>query len=83
MSASGLYNEVLMDHVSNPDNNHEMPDATCSHEGINPSCGDELTLHLRLGDDGRIADASWTGTGCAISQASADMATDLMVGKTP
>jgi nitrogen fixation NifU-like protein len=83
MSASGLYNEVLMDHVSNPDNNHEMPDATCSHEGINPSCGDELTLHLRLSDDGRIADASWTGTGCAISQASADMATDLMVGKTP
>jgi nitrogen fixation NifU-like protein len=83
MSADGMYNEVLLDHVANPDHNHEMPDATLSHEGINPSCGDELELHVRMGDDGRIAEASWTGTGCAISQASADMASDLMIGMTP
>ena len=83
MSAEGMYNEILLDHVANPDHNHAMEDATFSHEGINPSCGDELQLHVLMGEDGRIADASWTGSGCAISQASADMATDLMVGKTP
>ena len=78
-----IYSQALMDHVANPDYNYEMHDATCSHEGINPSCGDDLTLHVRMGDDGTIAEASWTGSGCAISQASADMMSDLMVGKTP
>lgn len=83
MAFDNLYNEVLMDHVTNPDYNYEMHDATCSHEGVNPSCGDDLVLHLRLAADGSIAEASWTGHGCAISQASADMMSDLMVGKTP
>ena len=56
---------------------------TCSHEGVNPSCGDELTFYVRMADDGTIDEASYQGHGCAISQASADMMSDLMVGKTP
>lgn len=83
MGAADLYSPALLEHVSHPDYNYEIEDATCSHEGINPSCGDDLTLHLKMADDGTIAEASWTGVGCAVSQGSADMMSDLMVGATP
>lgn len=80
---ANVYSRALMDHVSNPDYKYKMEDATYSHEGINPSCGDDLVLDVRLGDDGTIAEVSWTGSGCAVSQGSADMMSDLMVGETP
>lgn len=83
MGAADLYTPALLEHVSHPDYNYELDDATCSHEGINPSCGDDLTLHVKLGDDGTIQDASWTGVGCAVSQGSADMMSDLVIGRTP
>ena len=83
MPINDLYNAQFMDHVSNPDHYFELENATCSHEGVNPSCGDDLVLYIRLGDDGRIAEASYTGHGCAVSQASADMMSELMEGKTP
>lgn len=82
MSNTNVYTQALMDHVSHPDYNYELDDATYSHEGINPSCGDDLTLHVHLADDGTIDEASWTGSGCAISQASADMMSDLVEGMT-
>lgn len=82
MAIDNIYSDVLMDHVANPDYNYVLEDATHTHEGINPSCGDDLVLHVRMDDDGRVAEASWTGSGCAISQASADMLSDLVVGKT-
>ena len=80
---ANVYSRALMDHASNPDYKYKMEDATYSHEGINPSCGDDLVLDVRLGDDGKIAEVSWTGSGCAVSQGSADMMSDLMVGETP
>ncbi len=83
MAMNDLYNASLMDHVSHPDYKYEMEGATSTHEGVNPSCGDDLVLQVRLGEDGRIAEAAYTGHGCAVSQASADMMSDLMVGKTP
>lgn len=83
MGAADLYTPALLEHVSHPDYNYELEGATCSHEGINPSCGDDLTLHVKLGDDGAIEDASWTGVGCAVSQGSADMMSDLVIGRTP
>ena len=83
MADASVYNRALMDHVSNPDYRYEMDNPTLSHEGINPSCGDDLLLNVRLADDGTIAEVSWTGHGCAVSQGSADMMSDLMVGKTP
>lgn len=82
MAIDNIYSDVLMDHVANPDYNYELDDATHTHEGINPSCGDDLVLHVKVGDDGRIQKSSWTGHGCAISQASADMMSDLIIGKT-
>ncbi|WP_028264569.1 Fe-S cluster assembly sulfur transfer protein SufU [Atopobium fossor] len=82
MPHDNIYTQALMDHVAHPDYNYELEDATCSHEGINPSCGDDLILHVRLTPDGIIDETSWTGSGCAISQASADMMSELVEGKT-
>lgn len=72
---------TFMEHNSHPDYKYEMDSPTHSHEGINPSCGDELTLQLRV-EDGVIEEASFTGHGCAISQASADIMAELITGET-
>lgn len=82
MAQDNLYSQALMEHVAHPDFNYVMDDATMVHDGINPSCGDTLHLHVKLDNDKRIQEISWTGHGCAISQASADMMSDLMEGKT-
>ena len=76
-----IYTAALMQHNSHPDYKYEMEGCTCSHEGVNPSCGDELTLQLRI-EDGVIEEASFVGSGCAVSQASADMMADLVTGET-
>ena len=76
-----IYTAALMQHNSHPDYKYEMEDCTCSHEGINPSCGDELTLQLRIEDD-VIEETSFIGSGCAVSQASADMMADLITGES-
>lgn len=71
---------TFMEHNSHPDYKYEMESPTHSHDGINPSCGDELTLMLRV-ENGVIEEASFTGHGCAISQASADIMADLITGE--
>lgn len=83
MSTTDLYNAEFMDHVSHPDYKYELEDADCTHEGVNSSCGDELAFSVRFAEDGTIGEAAFTGHGCAISQASADIMSDLMIGKTP
>ncbi len=80
---ASLYNAQFMDHVAHPDYKYQMDDPTYTHYGVNPSCGDELTFSVKIGDDGRIEEAAYQGHGCAVSQASADMMSDLMVDKTP
>ena len=78
-----IYTTALMEHNAHPDYKYDLENATHEHEGINPSCGDELVLKLRLGDDGRtIEEAAFTGHGCAVSQASADMMADLITGES-
>lgn len=76
-----IYTAALMQHNSHPDYKYQMEDCTCSHEGVNPSCGDELNLQLRIEGD-VIEEASFVGSGCAVSQASADMMADLITGET-
>ncbi len=76
-----IYTAALMQHNSHPDYKYQMEGCTCSHEGVNPSCGDELTLQLRIEGD-VIEEASFVGSGCAVSQASADMMADLITGET-
>ena len=73
----------LMEHSSNPDYKFELDDFTHEHEGVNPSCGDEMVLRVRLSDDGDvIEEVAFTGSGCAVSQASADIMAELLTGET-
>ena len=76
-----LYQEVIIDHGRRPRNFRELEGATRTVEGVNPLCGDQLTLYVKLAD-GRIADIAFQGTGCAISQASASLMTAALKGKT-
>ncbi|MEO8878970.1 MAG: Fe-S cluster assembly sulfur transfer protein SufU [Gemmatimonadaceae bacterium] len=78
---SALYQEVILDHNRRPRNYGPLANATVEERGINPLCGDELTLWLRMDGD-RIAEASFEGSGCAISRASASMMTGAVKGKT-
>ena len=76
-----FYNEILTDHNLHPGNKHDLPDANYILEGVNPSCGDDIILKLRV-EDGMVKDGAYTGDGCAISQASADIMLDLVIGKS-
>lgn len=81
MDTKELYREILNEHNINPSHKKEMADATISLNGVNPSCGDNITLNLKV-ENGVIVDGSFTGSGCAVSQASCDMMLDLVIGKT-
>ena len=78
---SELYQEVILDHCKHPRNFHELPGATCSAQGHNPLCGDQLKLFLTM-DGERIKDISFLGAGCCISKASASLLTESVKGKT-
>lgn len=75
-----FYNEILTDHNLHPMHKHELADANMQLEGVNPSCGDDIILNLKV-EDGKIVDGSFTGDGCANSQASADIMLDLIIGR--
>lgn len=77
-----LYQEVILDHNRRPRNFHPMEHATCSADGKNPNCGDQLTVWLKVEGD-RVSDISFQGMGCAISKASASMMTEAVKGKSP
>ena len=76
-----IYTAALMEHNAHPDYKYDLENATDEHEGVKPSCGDELVLKLRV-ENGVIEEAAFTGHGCAVSQASADMMADLVTGET-
>lgn len=82
MDTKELYREILNEHNINPSHKLDMKEPTFCLEGVNPSCGDQITLQMKIGDDGKIIDASYTGTGCAVSQASVDMMAEVVIGKT-
>lgn len=81
MENRSFYNEILTEHNLRPAHKHDLPDANLILEGVNPSCGDDIWLKLKV-VDGIIQEGSFVGDGCAISQASADMMLDLVIGKT-
>jgi nitrogen fixation NifU-like protein len=74
-----LYRQVILDHNRNPRNFGEMADATRVVAGVNPLCGDKMTLYVKLGD-GKIQDIRFRGTGCAISVASSSLMTERVKG---
>jgi nitrogen fixation NifU-like protein len=75
-----MYQEIILDHYRNPQNKglREPYDAEVHH--VNPTCGDEVTLRVRVAD-GVVADVSYDGSGCSISQASESVMTDLVIGR--
>ena len=75
-----LYRENILQHYKNPHNWGELENPDLEADDLNPLCGDELKVQLRIDDDGKVADVRFSGHGCAISQASASMASDEVVG---
>ncbi len=76
-----LYTQVIMDHYQRPRNRGELEDADLEEHLLNPLCGDELTVYANL-RDGKVADVKFDGRGCSISQASASMMTERLMGKS-
>lgn len=87
-----LYQEHILEHYKYPHNRGRMEDADIQHKGVNASCGDDLTLYLKwglpaegsaqAGTDEKLADVTFEGFGCAISQSGASMLTDMIKGMT-
>jgi nitrogen fixation NifU-like protein len=77
-----LYQEVILDHSRHPRHFGVLENATHKAEGFNPLCGDKVNVSLVLGADGRVSDIKFTGKGCAISQASASLMTEMLAGRT-
>ena len=75
-----LYRELILDHAKRPRHFGALPGATHDAAGVNPLCGDKLKLFLKIDGGGKIADAAFEGTGCAISVASASLLTDAVIG---
>ena len=80
MESRSFYNEILTEHNMHPDFKHDLPDADIVLDGVNPSCGDEITLKLKV-KDGVITDGAFVGDGCAVSQASADIMLGKIIGQ--
>jgi len=80
LSLSSLYQQLILDHYRNPRNRGELPENTVEVHMLNPVCGDEIRLQLRVEGD-RIIEARHVGQGCSISQASVSMMTNLIKGR--
>jgi nitrogen fixation protein NifU and related proteins len=75
-----IYREIILDHYRNPRNKGKLPGADISTHDSNPLCGDEIDIHMKLKGD-KIMDVKFEGRGCAISQASASMLTEMVINK--
>ena len=76
-----MYTDIIMEQSTATYNKHELNDKTDSEHGHNPSCGDDITLEIKMDGD-KILDLAFTGHGCAISQASTSIMIDVLKGKS-
>ena len=81
MANNTYYNEILTEHNIRPLHKYKMENADFSLEGVNPSCGDDIVLYLKLDQDENFLEASFVGDGCSISQSSSDIMCELIIGK--
>lgn len=81
MEINELYTELILEHNQNKENKRTLDGATHTEHGHNPSCGDDITVQAVI-RDGIIEELAYSGSGCAISQASASMMADLVKGRT-
>lgn len=77
-----LYREIIIEHYKNPTYRGKLEPHDIAFADSNPLCGDHIEIQLRVDSDGRITDARFDGHGCAISQASADLLIESIIGKT-
>jgi nitrogen fixation NifU-like protein len=77
-----LYRELILDRYKHPLKRGTLDPHDYTYEDENPLCGDKIRIDVRMGADGRVTEASFSGTGCAISQASADLLVESIVGKS-
>src|SRR5213078_3995767 len=77
-----LYREVILDHYKNPRGHGVIEDADAQADGLNPLCGDEVSIYVAFGEDGEtIEDVKFSGRGCAISQAATSMLMEMVQGR--
>ncbi len=78
-----LYREIILDHYKNPRGHGVIEGADAEAEGMNPLCGDEVTIYVAFGEDGETIDeVKFSGRGCAISQAATSMLMEMVQGKS-
>lgn len=77
-----IYSEIILDRYKNPKNKGKIKNPDKKAEEDNPLCGDKIQIYLKLDKKGKISQAKFTGEGCAISQASADMFMETLIGKS-
>jgi len=77
-----LYREQIIDRYKHPQKRGTLDPHDYTYEDDNPLCGDRIRIDLRMGADGRVREAAFSGNGCAISQASADLLVESVVGKS-
>ncbi len=82
MELKELYREIVNEHNLHPDHRGMLPRASCTRDGVNPSCGDDITLSLQFDENDVLTDGKFDGSGCAISQAATDMMLELVIGKS-
>ena len=75
-----MYRDIILDHYKNPQHRGLPADFDAEIHHVNPTCGDEVTLRVRVAD-GTVKDLGWEGEGCSISQASTSVMSDLVVGR--
>ena len=80
-AASGVYSDVIRERWRKPRHRGEVPGANAVAEDVNPLCGDRVRMMLTVGADGRVEKAGFVGDSCAICTASADVVSDLVVGR--
>ncbi|MCH7484195.1 MAG: SUF system NifU family Fe-S cluster assembly protein [Chloroflexi bacterium] len=76
-----LYRDIIIDHYRNPRHRGHLTAPSASHEGLNPLCGDEVTVEVVV-DGGTLAEIAYSGSGCSISQSAASMMTEAVAGKS-
>ncbi|MFE2121264.1 Fe-S cluster assembly sulfur transfer protein SufU [Rhodococcus aetherivorans] len=81
MRMEQMYQEVILDHYKHPHHRGLREPYGAEVHHVNPTCGDEVTLRVHLADDGTVADVSYDGQGCSISQASTSVLTDQVIGE--
>lgn len=81
MTDDSIYREIILEHYKNPSNRGTLDPADFSYEDVNPLCGDEIRMDVRVKDD-LVSEIRFSGRGCAVSQASASILTEMVEGKS-